>query len=110
VLLGDYLYIKSMNMALAADDLEVIKILAEITLKMIEGELIADRQTGCLVPKGDIAAVASRIVELHSDLLRRRTMGRRAREALLREFSLGRYIQDVHKLYDSLLVGVRAQR
>ena len=74
------------------------------------GELIADRQTGCLVPKGDIAAVASRIVELHSDPLRRRTMGRRAREALLREFSLGRYIQDVHKLYDSLLVGVRAQR
>src|SRR5881628_187069 len=44
VLLGDYLYIKSMNMALAADDLEIIKILAEITLKMIEGELIADRR------------------------------------------------------------------
>jgi len=43
VLLGDYLYIKSMNMALAADDLAIIKILAEITLKMIEGELIADR-------------------------------------------------------------------
>jgi octaprenyl-diphosphate synthase len=44
VLLGDYLYIKSMNMALAADDIEIIKILAEITLKMIEGELIADRR------------------------------------------------------------------
>jgi octaprenyl-diphosphate synthase len=44
VLLGDYLYIKSMNMALAADDLEIIRILAEITLKMIEGELIADRR------------------------------------------------------------------
>jgi octaprenyl-diphosphate synthase len=44
VLLGDYLYIKSMNMALAADDLAIIKILADITLKMIEGELIADRR------------------------------------------------------------------
>jgi octaprenyl-diphosphate synthase len=44
VLLGDYLYIKSMNMALAADDLAIIKILANITLKMIEGELIADRR------------------------------------------------------------------
>ena len=43
VLLGDYLYIKSMNMALEADDLRIIQILAAITLKMIEGELIADR-------------------------------------------------------------------
>jgi octaprenyl-diphosphate synthase len=44
VLLGDYLYIKSMNMALVADDIRIIKILASITLKMIEGELIADRR------------------------------------------------------------------
>ncbi len=44
VLLGDYLYIKSMNMALEADDIRIIKILADITLKMIEGELIADRR------------------------------------------------------------------
>ena len=44
VLLGDYLYIKSMNMALLADDIRIIKILASITLKMIEGELIADRR------------------------------------------------------------------
>jgi len=44
VLLGDYLYIKSMNMALVADDLRIIRILAQITLKMIEGELLADRR------------------------------------------------------------------
>jgi octaprenyl-diphosphate synthase len=44
VLLGDYLYIKSMNMALVADDIRIIKILAGITLKMIEGEVIADRR------------------------------------------------------------------
>jgi octaprenyl-diphosphate synthase len=44
VLLGDYLYIKSMQMALTADDIRFIKVLADITLKMIEGELIqADR-------------------------------------------------------------------
>lgn len=41
VLLGDYLYIKSMNMALWANDIRIIKILASVTLKMIEGELIA---------------------------------------------------------------------
>ena len=46
VLLGDYLYIKSMNMALEADDIRIIRILAEITLKMIEGEIVADRGRG----------------------------------------------------------------
>jgi len=48
VLLGDYLYIKSMNMALTADDLRVIKILADITQKMIEGELIQADRSGDL--------------------------------------------------------------
>ncbi|HEV8120531.1 MAG TPA: polyprenyl synthetase family protein [Candidatus Polarisedimenticolia bacterium] len=46
VLLGDYLYIKSMNMALEADDIRIIRILAQITLKMIEGEIVSDRQRG----------------------------------------------------------------
>ncbi|HZN04349.1 MAG TPA: polyprenyl synthetase family protein [Candidatus Polarisedimenticolia bacterium] len=46
VLLGDYLYIKSMNMALEADDIRIIRILAQITLKMIEGEIVADRKRG----------------------------------------------------------------
>src|SRR6266571_3245832 len=63
VLLGDYLYIKSMNMALAADDLEIIKILAEITLKMIEGELIADRRRSGI----DIGEAE------HLDIVRRKT-------------------------------------
>jgi octaprenyl-diphosphate synthase len=46
VLLGDYLYIKSMNMALQGDDIRIIRILAQITLKMIEGEIISDRCRG----------------------------------------------------------------
>jgi octaprenyl-diphosphate synthase len=48
VLLGDYLYIKSMSMALTANDLRIIKILADITLRMIEGELIQSRRVGDL--------------------------------------------------------------
>jgi octaprenyl-diphosphate synthase len=63
VLLGDYLYIKSMNMALAADDLQIIKILAEITLRMIEGELIADRRRWDI----DISETE------HLDIVRRKT-------------------------------------
>jgi len=63
VLLGDYLYIKSMNMALEADDLRVIKILADITLRMIEGELIADRR------RADINLTEQE----HLDIVRRKT-------------------------------------
>ena len=63
VLLGDYLYIKSMNMALTADDLRVIKVLADITQKMIEGELLqADRLGSARVR-----------VEDYLDLIRRKT-------------------------------------
>ena len=48
VLLGDYLYIKSMQCALQADDLRYIQILADITLPMIEGELIQAERNGRL--------------------------------------------------------------
>ena len=63
VLLGDYLYIKSMSMALTADDLRIIKILADITLRMIEGELIQARRVG------DINVSA----EEHLEVIRRKT-------------------------------------
>jgi octaprenyl-diphosphate synthase len=63
VLLGDYLYIKSMSMALTADDLRIIKLLADITLKMIEGELIQKRR------QGDISVTA----EEHLEIVRRKT-------------------------------------
>ncbi len=63
VLLGDYLYIKSMNMALLADDIEIIKVLASITLKMIEGEMIADRR------RADINLTERE----HLDIIRRKT-------------------------------------
>lgn len=63
VLLGDYLYIKSMSMALTADDLRIIKILADITLNMIEGELIQQRR------EGEIGVTA----EEHLDIVRRKT-------------------------------------
>jgi octaprenyl-diphosphate synthase len=63
VLLGDYLYIKSMNMALEADDIRIIRILAQITLKMIEGEIVSDRQ------RADIRVTE----EEHLDIVRRKT-------------------------------------
>jgi octaprenyl-diphosphate synthase len=46
VLLGDYLYIKSMGMALTQDSLEIVRLLCEVTLRMIEGELYQLTKTG----------------------------------------------------------------
>ena len=46
VLLGDYLYIKSMAMALTQDSLDVIRLLCDVTLRMIEGELYQLTKTG----------------------------------------------------------------
>ena len=39
VLAGDFLYIKSMAMALTQDTLEIVRLLCDVTLRMIEGEI-----------------------------------------------------------------------
>jgi octaprenyl-diphosphate synthase len=46
VLLGDYLYIKSMALALTQDSLDVVRILCDVTLGMIEGELFQLSRNG----------------------------------------------------------------
>ena len=63
VLLGDYLYIKSMGMALSHDSLDVVRLLCEVTLRMIEGELYQ------LTKNGDIDITE----EQHFDIIRRKT-------------------------------------
>lgn len=63
VLLGDYLYIKSMAMALTQDSLEIIRLLCDVTLRMIEGELYQLTKAGVV----DIAE------EEHFEIIRRKT-------------------------------------
>jgi len=63
VLLGDYLYLKSMTLALTADDLRIIKILCDITLTMIEGELMQADRNGSI----DISEIE------HLEIIRRKT-------------------------------------
>ena len=46
VLMGDYLYIKSMVMAVTQDSMDVIRLLCKVTLRMIEGELHQLTKTG----------------------------------------------------------------
>lgn len=63
VLLGDYLYIKSMALALTHDELDIIRLLCDVTLRMIEGELYQ------LTKNGD----ADITEEQHFDIMRRKT-------------------------------------
>lgn len=63
VLLGDYLYIKSMAMALTQDSLEIIRLLCDVTLRMIEGELYQ------LTKAGDVDISE----EEHLEIIRRKT-------------------------------------
>jgi octaprenyl-diphosphate synthase len=48
VLFGDYLYAKAMEMALRAGNLRVMEKLAEVTLRMTEGEMLQTRYLGRL--------------------------------------------------------------
>ena len=48
VLFGDYLYTKSMGIALDEGDLTILKVLSDTTLSMIEGEIIGIEKEGSL--------------------------------------------------------------
>jgi len=63
VLLGDYLYIRSMAMALTQDTLEVVRLLCDVTLRMIEGELYQ------LTKAGDLSITE----EEHLEIIGRKT-------------------------------------
>jgi octaprenyl-diphosphate synthase len=63
VLLGDYLYIKSMALALTYDTLDLVRLLCDVTLRMIEGELYQ------LTKNGD----ADITEDEHFDIIRRKT-------------------------------------
>lgn len=63
VLLGDYLYIKSMDIALKHGSIELLRVLCDVTLGMIEGELYQ------LSKNGDIDISEDE----HFDIVRRKT-------------------------------------
>ena len=107
VLAGDFLYIKSMAMALTQDTLDVVRLLCDVTLRMIEGEIYQLTKNGVV----DITE------DEHFEIIRRKTaylfggcaeiggmLGEAGstREAELREygFNLGVMFQLVDDLLD----------
>lgn len=62
-------------------------------------EVVADQQTGLLVPIGDVERIAESIVTLLSDGERRRQIGTRAHEVVNAKFSLERMVDQIERLY-----------
>ena len=46
VLFGDFLYLKSMSLALTQDDLAIIRLLCDVTLRIVEGEIYQLTENG----------------------------------------------------------------
>ncbi|HTS03094.1 MAG TPA: polyprenyl synthetase family protein [Thermoanaerobaculia bacterium] len=63
VLFGDFLYMKSMEIALEEGDLRVLRLLSDVTLRMTEGEIIGAERRGLL----DLT------LEGYLDIVRRKT-------------------------------------
>jgi octaprenyl-diphosphate synthase len=63
VLVGDFLYTKSMSMALSQDNLPILRLLSDVTLRMIEGEILEIERNGNLEATEDD----------HLDIIRRKT-------------------------------------
>ena len=63
VLVGDYIFMHSMHMALAEGNLEILRLLSDATIKMIEGEILGTEQNG----RADLS------VEDYFEIVRRKT-------------------------------------
>ncbi len=68
-------------------------------------EVIADGETGVLVPAGDVVSASKKIVDLLAAPERRRAMAAAGRKRARERFSLEVMIRRLERLYDGLLAG-----
>ncbi|MBN2469888.1 MAG: glycosyltransferase family 4 protein [Anaerolineae bacterium] len=73
-------------------------------------EIVADGETGYIVPPGDAAQVAGRLVALLEDPAGAAAMGQRARARVLAMFSLPEQVRQTVALYESVLAAPRARK
>ncbi|MCX6357791.1 MAG: glycosyltransferase family 4 protein [Candidatus Aureabacteria bacterium] len=67
------------------------------------GELVRDGVSGFLVPAGDYAAAAERVIRLLGDVALRRRMGEEGRISLPADFSVETMVRRIEGLYEGLL-------
>jgi glycosyltransferase involved in cell wall biosynthesis len=68
-------------------------------------EVIDDGQSGWLVPAGDAAALAGRIIALLDDDAQRQAMGQAARDRVRRDFSFAAMSRQYHELFEKIVSG-----
>src|SRR5262249_43957822 len=68
------------------------------------GEVVTE-DTGIVVPQGDVAALASAIVEMAADPQRREECGRAAKRRALGRYGADRLLGDIDELYRGLVGG-----
>ncbi len=66
-------------------------------------EIVADGETGLLVPMGDAEAMASALLQLLEDPEQARRMGERGRERVAAQFSIERTARGMEAVYDGML-------
>ena len=66
-------------------------------------EIVANGESGWLVPSGDPSALATALTEVFADAARAAAVGRAARDFVLPRFGVDEYINSVVGLYDRLL-------
>jgi len=70
------------------------------------GEIVADGETGLLVPPCDPDAIARAVCTLLGDPTRRERMGNAGRNRVEREFTVQRTVRSYERLYDELTLGI----
>jgi glycosyltransferase involved in cell wall biosynthesis len=66
-------------------------------------DVVREGEDGFLVAQGDVGALADRLEQLATDPALRERMGESARSRVRRRYSVGRLVDDVDRLYRSLL-------
>jgi glycosyltransferase involved in cell wall biosynthesis len=66
---------------------------------------VVTEDTGIVVPRGDVAALAAAMVEMTADAQRRGEFGRAARRRALGRFGVDRLLGDIDELYRELMGG-----
>ncbi|MBI3378883.1 MAG: glycosyltransferase [Nitrospirae bacterium] len=66
-------------------------------------ELVIDGETGFLVPVGKTGAIAAAVLGLIENPALRKQMGENAKERIIRNFSIERYVSGVEKVFEEVL-------
>jgi len=85
--------------------IEAMAMARPVVASAVEGipEVVRDGRTGCLVPPGDIGALAAALSRLLANRALARGLGQAGRASAQAAFSLSRMAADMTRIYDQLL-------